>query len=54
MEHTRIFKCLSCGEEFVVGEQERTIKCPSCRGKTVIMIEGDPLPKAGSGCSPSG
>ncbi|HOK18981.1 MAG TPA: hypothetical protein PK188_00665 [Thermosynergistes sp.] len=46
----RRFRCASCGEEFAA--EGESVKCPHCRGKALILIEGSSFRKGS--CLPSG
>ncbi len=49
MQGTRLFRCASCGEEFRLSEGDRTLRCPECRGKTLILLEGESLSRSKCG-----
>lgn len=52
METTeRRYRCPSCGHEFQAEKQPE--KCPACRAKVLVLIEGPSLRRSG-GCTPSG
>ncbi|WP_286846497.1 MULTISPECIES: hypothetical protein [Aminobacterium] len=50
-ENKRIFRCASCGTIFEQPEGMSPIKCPQCRGKVLILLEGESLGKKGCGGS---
>ena len=43
----RVFKCASCAHVFE--QEEGVMRCPECRGKTLILMEGPSL-KGARGC----
>lgn len=46
-----VFKCASCGEVFEP-QSPRDARCPRCRSRTLIHLEGPSLKKRGcSSCS---
>ena len=52
-ESYRVFRCASCGEEFRV-EGGGSVRCPSCRSKVLILLEGESLSrKKCGGCAAS-
>ncbi len=53
MEGKRKFRCASCGYEFETEERQPESKCPKCRSRALILVEGEGLGKKG-GCAPSG
>ena len=41
MGDVRVFKCAECSHTF---EQDgRSLRCPECRGKTLMLLEGPSL-----------
>lgn len=49
MEKTRLFRCASCDEEFRLKEGDRDLRCPACRGKILILLEGESLSRGKCG-----
>jgi len=47
----RVFRCASCGKVFEQEGRDSSIKCPECRGKILILLEGETLGKKGCGGS---
>jgi len=53
MAEKTTYRCASCGKEFELAEEELELRCPECRGRTLIVIKGNPRKKKGK-CAPSG
>ena len=54
MESSRLFRCASCGTEFRLDGGQGNPRCPSCRSRTLILLEGESLSKKKCGhCSSS-
>ncbi|MCL1875028.1 MAG: hypothetical protein FWF87_02060 [Synergistaceae bacterium] len=54
MGEKRVFKCALCSAVFEQPECQLSIRCPECRGKTLILIEGASLKSSkscGGNCS---
>jgi DNA-directed RNA polymerase subunit RPC12/RpoP len=49
----RVFRCAVCGNEFHVDATDSDVKCPKCRSRTLILLEGESVGKK-AGCAPSG
>ncbi|MDR2522355.1 MAG: hypothetical protein LBC93_01425 [Synergistaceae bacterium] len=49
MSETRVFKCVECDHTFSQDVSRLSLRCPECRGKTLILVEGPPL-KSSKGC----
>jgi len=41
----RCFKCAECGYEFELSSSDKDIKCPKCKNKLLILLEGESLKK---------
>jgi DNA-directed RNA polymerase subunit RPC12/RpoP len=39
----RVFKCASCSHTFTQEAPARTLRCPECWGKTLVLVEGPSL-----------
>jgi len=50
-ERKRRYRCPSCGKEFESETQSE--KCPFCRGKVLILLEGPSLRRP-AGCAAAG
>jgi len=42
-EETRRFKCAECGNEFEVSCKDTDLKCPKCKNKLLILLEGESM-----------
>jgi len=54
MGSKRIFKCAECSATFEQPECQLSLRCPECRGKTLILVEGPSLKSSkscGGNCS---
>ncbi|OQB47359.1 MAG: DNA-directed RNA polymerase subunit P [Synergistetes bacterium ADurb.Bin155] len=47
------YRCASCGKEFDLAEEDQALRCPECRGRTLIVVKGNPRKKKGK-CAPAG
>jgi len=52
-EGERFFRCVICGHEFHLESTQTDLKCPKCRSRALVLIEGESVGKKG-GCAPSG
>lgn len=49
MSAKRVFRCASCSHVFDQEEGHLSLRCPECRGRTLILVEGASL-KGAKGC----
>jgi len=42
-DETRRFKCAECGHEFEVSSRDKDLKCPKCKNKLLILLEGESM-----------
>jgi len=43
MEEVRVFKCAECSHKFEQDACKLSLRCPECRGKTLLLLEGPSL-----------
>ncbi|MCL2009066.1 MAG: hypothetical protein FWG71_00790 [Synergistaceae bacterium] len=43
MAETRVFKCAECSHTFGQDACRPSLRCPECRGKTLMLLEGPSL-----------
>ncbi|MDR3265545.1 MAG: hypothetical protein LBT15_06010 [Synergistaceae bacterium] len=49
MSENRVFQCAECRHTFEQNGERLSLRCPECRGKTLVLLEGPSL-KGGRGC----
>ncbi|MDR2174476.1 MAG: hypothetical protein LBO82_00885 [Synergistaceae bacterium] len=45
-EEKRVFKCAACSCTFEQEVSQLSLRCPECRGKTLLLVEGPSLKNA--------
>ncbi|MDR1977899.1 MAG: hypothetical protein LBQ42_04115 [Synergistaceae bacterium] len=43
MNETRVFKCAECSHTFTQEADQISLRCPECRSKTLMLLEGPSL-----------